>query len=217
MKPWKLTFEALDSKASLKPWNQVPSWKLTFEALEVEALEVEALEVEVLRRASSFLARKRDCEPQPRLQAEGKTQTGRARGGMAGAFGGPARARGARARGAGGRGRATGGGGVPAVPAPDAFGLRALSAAELDGLRGRSVWELKPAWCQPWSILGAGTAAVGGADLLSPWLAGLVALPVAAWWYVFLFAYPQAFEEAVQEEAARRAAEGGSGGPAGGG
>ena len=33
------------------------------------------------------------------------------------------------------------------------------------------------------------------------WLACLVALPIAAWWYLFLFIYPQQFKQYV--EAAR--------------
>jgi hypothetical protein len=44
------------------------------------------------------------------------------------------------------------------------------------------------------------------ADLFSPWLAALAALPVAAWWYVILLAYPQEFGEAVEREAQRRGA-----------
>ena len=46
------------------------------------------------------------------------------------------------------------------------------------------VWQTKPAWCQPWTILATGSSAVGGAWLLSGhrvWVACLVALPVAAW------------------------------------
>ena len=46
------------------------------------------------------------------------------------------------------------------------------------------VWQTKPAWCQPWTILATGSSAVGGAWLLSGhrvWVACLVALPVGAW------------------------------------
>ena len=46
------------------------------------------------------------------------------------------------------------------------------------------VWQTKPAWCQPWTILATGSSAVGGAWLLSGhrvWVACLVAVPVAAW------------------------------------
>ena len=104
--------------------------------------------------------------------------------------------------GAGGGAAEAGAGGAE----PDLFGLAALSAEELESLRGRSVWALKPAWCQPWSILGTGVAVVALADLLSPWLAALAALPIAAWWYVFLLAYPQQFDEAMEREAQRRGA-----------
>ena len=61
----------------------------------------------------------------------------------------------------------------------------AQSAGDLG--RGRppaDVWQTKPAWCQPWSILAAGSSAVGGAWQLSGhrvWVTCLVAVPVVAW------------------------------------
>lgn len=51
------------------------------------------------------------------------------------------------------------------------------------------MWQTKPAWCQPWTILATGSSAVGGAWLLSGhrvWVACLVAVPVAAWCAVFI-------------------------------
>jgi len=55
-------------------------------------------------------------------------------------------------------------------------------------------WQLKPRWCRPWSILLTGAALVGGTWLLarSPWVTLLVAVPVAAWWWVFLILWPRA-------------------------
>lgn len=61
-----------------------------------------------------------------------------------------------------------------------------------------SVWELKPAWCQPWSILMTGVAIPlaaynisGGSTLL----AVLFAVPVSMWWYAFLVIYPAGYRE----------------------
>eukprot|EP00884_Botryococcus_braunii_P003678 jgi/Botrbrau1/13310/Bobra.0315s0008.1 len=61
-----------------------------------------------------------------------------------------------------------------------------------------SVWELKPAWCQPWSILMAGVAVplaaynISGGSVL---LAVLLSIPVSMWWYTFLVLYPAGYRE----------------------
>lgn len=61
-----------------------------------------------------------------------------------------------------------------------------------------NVWTHKPAWCQPWSIVGTGGAVVAGVWALSAgstgWTAA-AALPVAAWWWLFLGVYPQQFRD----------------------
>ncbi len=53
----------------------------------------------------------------------------------------------------------------------------------------------KPAWCQPWTIVGTGSTLITGVWLLPHGLLRfLVALPlttgVLAWWYIFLVVYP---------------------------
>eukprot|EP00887_Chlorella_sp_A99_P001510 scaffold8.g1510.t1 len=60
------------------------------------------------------------------------------------------------------------------------------------------VWRLKPAWCQPWSIVASGAAVVAGVYVASdhsPGWAGASAVPVALWWYLFLGVMPAQFRE----------------------
>ena len=46
-----------------------------------------------------------------------------------------------------------------------------------------SVWDYKPWWCQPWSILLTGVTLIGGSWLMlkTIWVTGLVAIPIGAW------------------------------------
>ena len=60
----------------------------------------------------------------------------------------------------------------------------------------KSIWASKPWWCQPWSIILTGVFIITGSWLLfnSLWLSGLVATPIALWWYYFLIAYPKLYQ-----------------------
>lgn len=64
-----------------------------------------------------------------------------------------------------------------------------------------SIWQLKPWWCQPWSILLTGTGLIGGSWLLFDrlWITALVAVPVLAWMGFFLIVYPQAMRTYLLE------------------
>jgi hypothetical protein len=66
----------------------------------------------------------------------------------------------------------------------------------------QSVWQMKPWWCQPWSILLTGTGLISGSWLLlhRVWLTGLVALPVLAWMGFFLLVYPRLWAAAMQTQ-----------------
>jgi hypothetical protein len=60
------------------------------------------------------------------------------------------------------------------------------------------VWASKPVWCQPWTILGTGGAFVAGVWAISGGSTGWTvagALPVAAWWYLFLGIMPAQYRE----------------------
>ena len=68
---------------------------------------------------------------------------------------------------------------------------------------GSSFWKQKPGWCQPWSILLAGTLALllDGFSywrLAAPlWLVLPVLLGVLGWWLLFLVLVPSAYQATV--------------------
>jgi hypothetical protein len=72
-----------------------------------------------------------------------------------------------------------------------------------------SLWQSKPWWCQPWTILLTGIVVCAGAwlgsGLLLPglqlWISAAVALGVAAWWLLFLVLVPRAWAAATAAEA----------------
>lgn len=61
-----------------------------------------------------------------------------------------------------------------------------------------SVWDYKPWWCQPWSILLTGISAIAGSWWLFHryWLTGIVAVPILAWMGFFLLLFPRLVAEA---------------------
>ncbi|NEQ42642.1 MAG: hypothetical protein F6K00_03395 [Leptolyngbya sp. SIOISBB] len=56
-----------------------------------------------------------------------------------------------------------------------------------------SVWDYKPWWCQPWSIVLTGISIIGGSWLLFHryWLTGIVAVPILVWMVFFVLVYPR--------------------------
>lgn len=63
-------------------------------------------------------------------------------------------------------------------------------------------WAHKPVWCQPWSILASGITFVAGAR----WITGgstvatvVAAVPILAWWYLFLVLVPADFREYAEK------------------
>ena len=59
-------------------------------------------------------------------------------------------------------------------------------------------WAYKPVWCQPWSIITTGVGFVAAAR----WVTGgstvatvVAAVPILAWWYIFLVAVPADFRK----------------------
>jgi hypothetical protein len=57
------------------------------------------------------------------------------------------------------------------------------------------LWQLKPWWCQPWSILLTGLVAVAGSWLLLQrwWITAPLAVAVLLWWWLFLVLVPAAY------------------------
>ena len=72
----------------------------------------------------------------------------------------------------------------------------------IESNKSTSVWDYKPAWCQPWSILLTGTMAIGGSWLVlhNVWLTSAVSLLIVAWWVYFLILYPKAFAEYIASQ-----------------
>ncbi len=82
--------------------------------------------------------------------------------------------------------------------------MQDLSVEDVQRRSGRdldtNVWAHKPAWCQPWSILGTGAGFVGLVNTISGHSAlwtGIASVPILVWWYVFLVAYPAEFKSYV--------------------
>jgi hypothetical protein len=81
------------------------------------------------------------------------------------------------------------------------------SIRDMDGylnhlsLEYESVWDTKPAWCQPWTIFLTGVLATSGSWIVfqSITLTTIVACLIGAWWYIFLYSYPQAYTEMIAE------------------
>jgi hypothetical protein len=62
-----------------------------------------------------------------------------------------------------------------------------------------NVWNHKPWWCQPWSIVLTGLLIISASWLLFKivWLSILVAIPISAWMGFFVVLFPKL---ALQEE-----------------
>ena len=63
------------------------------------------------------------------------------------------------------------------------------------------IWNYKPWWCQPWSILLTGAVIIGSSWLIGKnlWISLLVSLPIIAWWVYFLILYPRLVSQAMEE------------------
>jgi hypothetical protein len=56
-----------------------------------------------------------------------------------------------------------------------------------------NLWEHKPWWCQPWTIILTGITIVAGSWLLfqTIWLTLPIAILIVLWWTYFLIVVPQ--------------------------
>jgi hypothetical protein len=63
------------------------------------------------------------------------------------------------------------------------------------------IWNYKPWWCQPWSILLTGIVIITNSWLIGKnlWISLLVSLPIVAWWVYFLILYPRLVSQAMEE------------------
>lgn len=103
--------------------------------------------------------------------------------------------------------RAGGNGGGSDIDEESRFLEQDGSIRDMDGylnhlsLEYESVWDTKPAWCQPWTICLTGVIATSGSWIIfqSIALTTIVACLVGAWWYIFLYSYPQAYTKMIAE------------------
>ncbi|ARI83480.1 MAG: DUF6737 family protein [Microcystis sp.] len=65
-----------------------------------------------------------------------------------------------------------------------------------------NVWNHKPRWCQPWSILLTGITLIAGCWFLTQrlWLTLLLSIPILLWWFVFLILYPRTLQQQLNTE-----------------
>ncbi len=65
-----------------------------------------------------------------------------------------------------------------------------------------NVWDYKPAWCQPWSIILTGITAIAGSWLVlhALWITIPVTVVMFAWWSYFLIIYPKAFAKYIASQ-----------------
>jgi hypothetical protein len=68
--------------------------------------------------------------------------------------------------------------------------------------KSSNIWDYKPWWCQPWSIILTGILVTAGSWLVlhNYWLTGGVSLLIGAWWVYFLILYPKAFASYMESQ-----------------
>ena len=70
---------------------------------------------------------------------------------------------------------------------------------KLESNESTNVWDYKPTWCQPWSIILTGISLIFASWLIlhNVWLTLAVSLAMFVWWIYFLVVYPKAFAEYI--------------------
>ena len=88
------------------------------------------------------------------------------------------------------------------VPSPTDLNLLQKANTSSSSSSASSVWKTKPFWCQPWTIVLFGVVCVSLPTLAFDWkfVSVAVAVPISAWWYVFLVLYPKSYASSSFEE-----------------
>ncbi len=70
---------------------------------------------------------------------------------------------------------------------------------EKSNAKSTNVWDYKPGWCQPWSIILAGLTIISASWLILHivWITVGVSMLITVWWVYFLILYPQAFAKYI--------------------
>jgi hypothetical protein len=82
-------------------------------------------------------------------------------------------------------------------PSPTPGAAENSTDTEFSQTSQASLWDEKPWWCQPWTIVLTGLIAIAGSWWLLHliWITGLVFAAIAAWWLLFLVLVPRAYRE----------------------
>ena len=69
------------------------------------------------------------------------------------------------------------------------------------------VWQFKPWWCQPWSIVltALGIPTLSWIVFHGLWLTGLIAVPFLVWMVFFIGIYPRLMQEVFREQLQKEA------------
>lgn len=69
-------------------------------------------------------------------------------------------------------------------------------------LESFNIWNYKPWWCQPWSILLTGIASASGSWFLTKtiWITLIFSVLVLVWWIYFLILYPRLIKMSLVSE-----------------
>ncbi len=73
---------------------------------------------------------------------------------------------------------------------------------DLSHLESSNIWDYKPWWCQPWSILLTGIVlSVGSWSIFHIiWITIIMAMLVTIWWSYFLIIYPRMFTQYMESQ-----------------
>ena len=73
---------------------------------------------------------------------------------------------------------------------------------DLSNLESSNIWDYKPWWCQPWSILSTGIGLIAGSWIMFHiiWITIIMTILVTVWWSYFLIMYPLMFTEYVESQ-----------------
>ncbi|XP_078442776.1 spindle pole body-associated protein [Wolffia australiana] len=64
-----------------------------------------------------------------------------------------------------------------------------------------SIWDTKPSWCQPWTILLTGVLGIACSWIFvhSSIITAAVSALIFAWWFIFLYSYPKAYTDMIAQ------------------
>ena len=76
---------------------------------------------------------------------------------------------------------------------------KALGTQAVEPKPAASLWDQKPWWCQPWTIVLSGLIAIATSWWLlkTVWITAFVFAAIGAWWLLFLVLVPRAYRQSL--------------------